>query len=154
MGRCTFGAIFGERVRGFGVAALIPTKSRKGSDFWTCPPKGSDFCMSSQKLAEGSHFWSTGDIMPKIKNLAELFYHKSSLKFNVKMHFFGRSWVGALLVQFSVKGFEVLAWLRTFCPNLGRVRTFGRALQRVRTFACLRKNLQRVRTFETLATSC
>ena len=107
-----------------GDAQQGPTK---GSHFWACPSKGSDFCMSSQKLAKGSHFWNTGDIMPKLEKLSCFFYHNSLLKFDVKMHFFGRSWVGALLVQFLVKGFEVLAWLRTLCPNIGRVRTFARA---------------------------
>ena len=73
-------------------------------------------------------FGSLATSCQNLKNQVTFFHHESSSKFDVKMQIFGRSWVGALLVQFLVKGFEVLAWLRTLCPNIGRVRTFARAV--------------------------
>ena len=86
------------------------------------------FACPRKNLQRVRTFGTLATSCQNLKNWAAFFYHNSLLKFDVKMHFFGRSWVGALLVQFLVKGFEVLAWLRTLCPNIGRVRTFARAV--------------------------
>ena len=111
MGGCTFGAIFGERVRGFGIAAHTLPKSRKGSDFWTCLPNGSDFCMSSQKLAEGSDFCACllqaamrSKPQPRVRTFG---------KVSDRVRTFGRAFPR------NVQGFALLAKTRKECVLLG-----------------------------------